>query len=95
MQITTDEKGYVENYAVLGTVDNGRDVAEPGDLSAFERRCQAYRLAPDGSLAFDPARWAELEAERSRPVKTQGERIAELEEALEILLYGGAPDGAA
>ena len=60
MQITTNEDGYVENYALIGELENGIEVDDPSAdmLEDFISNCTAYKLS-DGKLIFDKVKCAE------------------------------------
>ena len=45
------ENGYVSSYALVGTLVEGIEVAEPADIEHFKEHYQAYRLR-DGTLEY-------------------------------------------
>ncbi len=61
MIVQTNADGFVENYALIGTVENGVEVAEPQDMGHYEANFKAYKLQ-DGKLVFD----AEKQNEQQR-----------------------------
>ena len=89
--LNLDEENYVLS---VNEVDNGDTAAdidiEDYDLSGI--RINAHRWE-NGVLMFDEARFEQLKAEEiekeAQREHTQAERIAELEEALNMLLSGG------
>jgi predicted outer membrane lipoprotein len=52
MIVQTNAEGFVENYAIIGTVEGGIEVSQPSDLDHFEVNFTAYRVR-DGDLVFD------------------------------------------
>lgn len=52
MIVQTNAEGFVENYAVIGTVEGGIEVSQPSDLDHFEVNFTSYRVR-DGDLVFD------------------------------------------
>lgn len=84
-----------ENYLLsVNKVDNGDTAADIdlGDYDLAGIRINAHKW-DNGTLVFDEARFEQLKAEESEKEAqrepTQAERIAELEEALNMLLSGG------
>lgn len=73
MQVYLDEQGYVESYALVGTINNGIDVTVPSDLGHFKEHYQAYK-AVNNSLTFDYQKEEVIELE---------ERIEELRDMRE------------
>lgn len=43
MFVTLDENGYVENFAIVGEIDNAIEVDEPENLDDFLQHPAAYR----------------------------------------------------
>lgn len=95
MFYNTDENGYVQNYALIGGVENGIEYKGeiPEDFKSYPR---AYRVI-DGVLVVDETRREEIirsiEAVDILPENPLERRVAELEssladslEALNILL---------
>lgn len=60
MFILVNGDGYVESYALVGTLVGGIEVSPPGDLDHFESHYGAY-LLKDGSLSFNDDQESELE----------------------------------
>jgi len=60
---TFDREGYLENFAIIGTVDGGMDVEAPEDVSEDElmENYTAYRLE-NGALVLDEAKLAAMQA---------------------------------
>ncbi len=54
MQVLCDEKGYVTNFALFGTLVDGIEVNDPEDAGHFCAHFSAYRVR-DGDLVFDDA----------------------------------------
>lgn len=54
MQITLNDQGYIESYALIGGLVGGIEIAAPPDgaLEDFEKHPEAYKLA-DGALVLD------------------------------------------
>lgn len=52
MQVYLDEQGYVNSYAILGTLTNGIEVNELRDLNHFQEHYQSYKVV-EGNLVFD------------------------------------------
>ena len=52
MQVYLDEQGYVNSYAILGTLTNGIEVNELRDLNHFQEHYQSYKVI-EGNLVFD------------------------------------------
>lgn len=52
MQVLCDEKGYVQSFALIGTLVDGIDIPEPADIDHFTEHFQAYRVR-DGDLCFE------------------------------------------
>ena len=44
MQVYLDEQGYVNSYAILGTLTNGIEVNELRDLNHFQEHINPIRL---------------------------------------------------
>ncbi len=55
MIVQINAEGYVENYAIIGTVEGGIEVQQPSDLDHFEANFTAYRVR-DGDLVFDESK---------------------------------------
>lgn len=62
MIVTLDEQGYVENYAIVGTLTGGIEVETPGNLRYFIETPNAYKVE-DGKVVRDTAKVKELENE--------------------------------
>lgn len=60
MQIKRDEQGYITDYALIGTLENGIEVSEPPDVGHFEAHFQSYRVR-DGTLEYDDEQEHEIE----------------------------------
>ena len=60
---TFDREGYLENFAIIGTVDGGMDVEAPEGVSEDElmENYAAYRLE-NGALVLDEAKLAAMQA---------------------------------
>ena len=60
---TFDREGYLENFAIIGTVDGGMDVEAPEGVSEDElmENYAAYRLE-NGALVLDEDKFAAMEA---------------------------------
>ena len=85
MQVIINEQGYVVSFATVGDLVDGMAVNEPEDMAHFESNFMAYMVA-GSEVVFDEAKAEELAA--ASPEATQEERIADLEEALSLLLSG-------
>lgn len=44
MFVLLDENGYVQSYAVVGSIDGGIEVDPPADMESFEANYRAYRV---------------------------------------------------
>lgn len=60
MQVYLDEQGYVNSYAILGTLTNGIEVNELRDLMHFQEHFQSYKVV-EGNLVFDENKESEVE----------------------------------
>lgn len=60
MIVHTDADGYVESYAIIGTIEGGVEVPTPSDFDYFESNFTAYRVR-DGNLVFDKAKQKAIE----------------------------------
>lgn len=73
MEVTFDYNGYVENYAIVGGLDNGIEVSdfEGEELEKFENNHNAYKLSEDGmSLILDENKFNEINLEKIRGFQT-------------------------
>lgn len=52
MEITLNNEGFVENYAVIGDIEGSITVQNPQDMPHFSEHYEAYKLV-DGKLVFD------------------------------------------
>lgn len=55
MIVQTNADGYVESYAIIGTIEGGIEIPAPSDIDHFECNFTAYRVR-DGNLVFDKAK---------------------------------------
>lgn len=55
MIVQTNADGYVESYAIIGTIEGGIEVSTPSEIDHFECNFTAYRVR-DGDLHFDTAK---------------------------------------
>ena len=62
MQVCLDDQGYVNSYAILGTLTNGIEVNELRDLKHFQEHFQSYKVV-EGNLVFDENKESEVEQE--------------------------------
>lgn len=60
MQITVNNDGYVENFALLGNLTDGIEIDVPDDSAHFVAHFQSYHLQ-DSVLIFDAEKQAESE----------------------------------
>jgi len=60
MQIHKNEKGFVSDYALIGTLVDGLEVPEPADLEHFEGHFEAYTVK-NGELVYDDQEDAALQ----------------------------------
>lgn len=68
---TFDREGYLENFAIIGTVDGGMDVEAPEGVSEDElmENYAAYRLE-NGALVLDEAKLAAMQADAEQAALT-------------------------
>ena len=53
MQITLNDQGYIENYALIGGLVDGIEIEAPDELlEDFKQHPEAYKVA-DGVLVLD------------------------------------------
>jgi hypothetical protein len=52
MQVLYDKDGYITSYALVGTIVDGIEIADPEDADHFCEHFQAYRIR-DGDLVFE------------------------------------------
>lgn len=52
MIVQLNADGYVENYALIGSIIGGIEISEPSDIAHFEDNFTAYRVR-DGDLFFE------------------------------------------
>lgn len=52
MKVNINEDGYITNYAMIGNLVDGIDVADPKDLLQFENNFVSYRVR-DGTASLD------------------------------------------
>lgn len=55
MEITLNNEGFVENYAVIGGIEGSITVQDPQDMPHFSEYYEAYRFV-EGKLIFDEER---------------------------------------
>ena len=65
MQVYLDEQGYVNSYAIIGTLTDGIEVSELRDLTHFQEHFHSYKVV-DGNLVFDENKESEAEKESFR-----------------------------
>lgn len=63
MQVLLNENGYVESYALIGSLVDGIEVPGPEDVEHFEAHYEAYGFA-DGKITFSDARQTMLEKDK-------------------------------
>ena len=54
MHVLLNENGYVESYALIGTLVDGIEVPDPEDIDHFEDHYEAYGFV-DGRVIFNDA----------------------------------------
>ena len=54
MIVLLNENGYVESYALVGSLVDGIEVPDPEDIEHFETHFTAYGFA-DGRVTFNDA----------------------------------------
>ena len=62
MQVYLDEQGYVNSYAILGTLINGIEVNDLKDMTHFQDHYQSYKVI-EGNLVFDETKESDAERE--------------------------------
>lgn len=60
MKVKTNEQGYITDYALIGDLVDGIEVADPGDPLHFEDNFTSYRVR-DGTATFDEERLKTIE----------------------------------
>lgn len=85
MQVIFGADGYVDSYAVVGSLVDGVEVTVPEDIQHFEENFRAYKQ-DDTMLVFDEEKAAELAKLPDEP--TLEERMADMEEAFALLVSG-------
>ena len=63
MQVILNESGYVSNFAMIGSIVGGVEIADPDDIAHFQQHFAAYRVR-DGTLAFDTDQYELQEQEQ-------------------------------
>ena len=63
MIVLLNENGYVESYALVGTLVDGIEVPDPEDIEHFETHYAAYGFA-DGRVSFNDVCQTMLEKSR-------------------------------
>lgn len=81
---TFDREGYLENFAIIGTVDGGMDVEAPEGVSEDElmENYAAYRLE-NGALVLDEAKLAAEQAAAEQAALTARYTPSEAQSAAE------------
>lgn len=59
MEITLNNEGFVENYAVIGGIEGGITVQNPQDMPHFSEYYEAYRFV-EGKLVFEEERQSRI-----------------------------------
>ena len=70
MQIKLNEKGFITDFAIVGTIEGGIEVNEPKDINHFMEHFTAYKVknnAPD----FDSEEDEKIETENTRQALRQ------------------------
>lgn len=62
MQVYLDDQGYVNSYAIIGSLTDGIEVNELRDLIHFQEHYRAYKVV-DNNLIFDENKESEVEQE--------------------------------
>lgn len=71
MIVLLNENGYVESYALIGSLVDGIEVPDPADLEHFEMHYEAYGFS-DGKLAYNDV-WEKM-LDKSKQVQEIRER---------------------
>lgn len=70
MQIKLNEKGFITDFAIVGTIEGGIEVNEPKDIDRFMEHFTAYKVknnAPD----FDSEEDNKIETENTKQALRQ------------------------
>lgn len=70
MQIKLNEKGFITDFAIVGTIEGGIEVNEPKDINHFMEHFTAYKVknnAPD----FDSEEDNKIETENTKQALRQ------------------------
>ena len=70
MQIKLNEKGFITDFAIVGTIEGGIEVNEPKDINHFMEHFAAYKVknnAPD----FDSEEDNQIETENTKQALRQ------------------------
>ena len=70
MQIKLNEKGFITDFAIVGTIEGGIEVNEPKDINHFMEHFTAYKVknnAPD----FDSEEDEKIETENTKQALRQ------------------------
>ena len=65
MQIKTNEKGFITDYALIGTIEGGVEVEAPEDEEHFRSHFSSYKLL-NHLLSFDGAEDEKLRTESTK-----------------------------
>ena len=70
MQIKKNEKGFITDYAFIGNIEGGIEVAEPENTEHFAEHFSAYKIT-DNIPVFDDAENTEIETENTKQALRQ------------------------
>ena len=70
MQIKLNEKGFITDFALIGTIEGGIEVDEPKDIDHFMEHFTAYRVK-DNLPNFDSEEDNKIETENTKQALRQ------------------------
>ena len=77
MIVLLNENGYVESYALVGSLVDGIEVPDPEDIEHFESHFEAYGYA-DGKVSFNDVWQTMLEKSRKGSREPSAQRAGVL-----------------